>query len=106
MPGLLARTLPLVAILLDKSESQTEAAEGNALDHAINTAKGKAIEALLDYALRCCRLSDKASKSHVQTWQGLQPFFDAELAVSRDGNFEFSALAGAFIGNLHYMSVD
>ena len=105
-PELLARTLPLVAILLDKSESQTEAAEGNALDHAINTAKGKAIEALLDYALRCCRLSDKASKSHVQTWQGLQPFFDAELAVSRDGNFEFSALAGAYIGNLHYMSVD
>lgn len=105
-PELLARTQPLVAILLDKSESQKEVDEGNALNHAINTAKGKAIEALFDHALRCCRLSDKASNSHVETWHGLQSFFDAELARSRDGNYEFSALAGAYIGNLNYMSED
>src|SRR5215469_10882907 len=38
-------------------------------------------------------------------WE-LQPLFDAELAQCHDGNFEFSALAGAYIGNLHYMSPD
>jgi hypothetical protein len=81
----------------------------NRCDHAlrpINTAKGKAIEALLDHALRRCRLSDKAKKSHAKAWRELQPFFDAELAQCRYGNFEFSALAGAYIGNLHYMSAD
>jgi hypothetical protein len=105
-PGLLPRTLPLVATLLNKSEPQAERRDGDALNGAINTAKGKAIEALLNHALRRCRLSDKAKKSHAKAWRELQPLFDAELAQCRDGNFEFSALAGAYIGNLHYMSAD
>ena len=105
-PGLLPRTLPLVAILLNKSEAQAEPRDGDALNGAINTAKGKAIEALLDHALRRCRLSDKAKKSHAKAWRELQPLFDTELAQCRDSNFEFSALAGAYIGNLHYMSAD
>jgi hypothetical protein len=102
-PDLLPRTLRLVVILLDKSNPQAEPREGDALNGAINTAKGKAIEALLDHALRRCRLSDKEKKSHTKAWLELEPIFDAELAQCRDGNFEFSALAGAYIGNLHYM---
>lgn len=105
-PDLLPRTLQLVVILLEKSEPQEEAAEGDALNRAINTAKGKAIEALLDHALRRCRLADRASASHAEAWRELQPLFEAELAQCRNGNFEFSALAGAYIGNLHYMSAE
>ncbi len=103
-PNLLGRTRSLITILLDKSEPQEGTAKGNAFDVAINTAKGKAIEALLDYALRCCRLSDKANKAHAEAWQDLQPLFDKELTSCRDGNFEFSTFAGAYIGNIHYMS--
>ena len=103
---LLPRTLSLIVILLKKSEAQAAPRDGDALNGAINTAKGKAIEALLVHALRRCRLSDKAKKSHAKAWWELQPLFDAELAQCRDGNFEFSALAGAYIGNLHYMSAD
>jgi hypothetical protein len=105
-PKLLPRTLPLVAILLAKSEPQSDRRDGDALNWAINTAKGKAIEALLDHALRRCRLSDEAKNSHDKAWAELQPLFDAELAQCRDGNFQFSALAGAYIGNLHYMSAE
>jgi hypothetical protein len=105
-PDLLPRTLPLVRILLAKSEPQDEVAAGDALNRAINTAKGKAIEALLDHALRSCRLSDQAKNSHADAWQELQPLFDAQLAQCLNANFEFSALAGAYIGNLHYMNAD
>jgi len=105
-PELLPRTLSLVTILLEKSEPQAEPSNGDALNGAINTAKGKAIEALLDHALRRCRLSDEAKNSHAEVWHQLEPLFDAELAQCRNGNFEFSALAGAYIGNLHYMSAD
>ena len=84
---LLPRTLPLVAILLDKSEPQAELRDGDALNGAINTAKGKAIEALLDHALRSCRLSDKAKKSHPKAWGELEPLFNAELAQCHDDNF-------------------
>ncbi len=103
---LLPRTGSLIAILLQKSEPRKEVAEGDARNSAINTAKGKAIEALLDYALRCCRLSDRADGQHATTWRGLQPLFDDELSACKNGNFDFSALAGAYIVNLHYMSAD
>jgi hypothetical protein len=100
---LFPRTRALVTILLEKSEPQSEPREGDALNGAINTAKGKAIEALLEHALRSCRLRDKAAKSHADAWDDLQPLFDAELARCQNANFEFSALAGAYIGNLYYM---
>jgi len=103
-PDLLPRTLPLVVILLGISEPKKEPPAGDALNFAINTAKGKAIEALLDYALRSCRMSNKADKIHGVTWQELEPLFDKQIAACQNGNFEFSALAGAYITNLYYMS--
>ena len=103
-PDLLTRTLLLVVTLLEKSAPQAAPAEDKALDVAINTAKGKAIEALVDHALRCCRLSDQASNTHAEVWHKLQPHFDRELAKCRNANFEFSAIAGSSIGNLYYMS--
>ena len=105
-PELLPRTLPLVLILLDKSEPQSEPREGDALNGAINTPRGKAIEALFEHALRRCRLSDKVEQSHADAWRELEPIFDAELGNCRGKNFEFSALAGAYMANLDYMSRD
>ena len=105
-PELLPLTLRLIAILLDKSEPQAEPRQGDALNGAINTTKGKAIEALIEHALRRCRLDDKAKNSHSVAWRDLEPLFKTQLDQCRDGNFEFSALAGAHIANLHYMSQD
>lgn len=102
-PTLLPRTWLLIDILLKKSEPQEKASEGDALNYAINTSKGKAVEALMDHALRACRVSDQTTKSHADVWRELQPAFDTELDACRDGNFEFSALAGAYIANLQYM---
>ena len=103
-PELLPQAMHLVVTLLDKAKPQTEPPERDALNGAINTDRGKAIEALVNHALRCCRLGDRARNSHAEEWQELEPLFDAELALCRNGNFEFSAIAGAYIANLHYMS--
>ena len=105
-PALLPRTWSLTTILLKKSDPQQEASEGDALNRAINTPKGKAIEALFDHALRWCRVIDAEKKSHTDIWKFVQPVFDKEIEACRNGNFEFSALAGAYIENLHYLSVD
>jgi hypothetical protein len=105
-PALLPRTWLLVKVLLKQSEAQQEPAVGDALNKAINESKGKAIEALFDHALRQCRQSDAATKSHVDVWKGIQPTFDEELAACQNKNFEFSALAGAYIANLHYLDSD
>lgn len=105
-PALLPRTWSLTKILLKESDPQQEPSEGDALNKAINTSKGKAVEALFDHALRWCRIKDAKTKSHTDIWKDMQPVFDAEITACRNGNFEFSALAGAYIANLHYLSSD
>lgn len=71
---------------------------------AINSPKGKAIEAMFSHALRVCRLADRAQNhDHVAAWASLASVFDAELVKTRGDNFEFSTLAGSYIVNLDYM---
>lgn len=103
---LLPRTLELIKILLAKSPADREAKEHDALTQAINSPRGKAIEALVNHSLRACRLEDKASQGHMRAWANVLPLFDAELATCRNANFEFSALAGSYIANLNYLSAD
>jgi hypothetical protein len=105
-PDSLPRTWSLIKILLRDTEAQQEASEGDALNKAINTSKGKAIEALFNHALRWCRVSDAETKSHAGTWRDMQPVFDEEIAACRNKNFEFSALAGSYITNLQYLDSD
>ena len=106
-PVLMERTLTLVDILLEKSGTIEKTSESSALDIAINAPKGKAIEALVDHALRASRLEEKKHKSHTATWKLYEPRFDRELATATGGhNFEFSALCGSFIANLEYLSAD
>lgn len=105
-PDLLPRTWSLTKILLKKSARQEKPSDGDAMTEAINTSKGKAVEALFNQALRRCRLSDAATKSHADAWREMQTVFDEELAACRNDNFEFSTLSGAYIANLHYVSRD
>ena len=101
---LLPRGLSLIRNLLDYV---TPTADGEAEDPmfvAINTTKGRAIEALFAHALRCCRISDQQSGSHDGAWSEVQPLFDKELERCRGTNYEFSTLAGAYLSNLDYMN--
>ena len=105
-PNLLPRTWLLTKILLKHSERQEKPSDNDAMTQAINTSKGKAVETLINHALRSCRLSDAATESHADVWQEMQPVFDEEIASCQNDNFEFSTLAGAYVANLHYLSND
>jgi len=72
--------------------------------HAINTPKGRSIEALFNYALRKVRLLSKRNEDRMPFWKHIQPLFDRELELCMGSNFEFSALAGAYLPNLLYLS--
>lgn len=102
-PNLLPRTWQVIKILLDKSEFEHEAPEGDAYSRTINSSRGKAIEALFSHALRWCRVTDAAEGNHVNIWQEMRPVFDKEVEACQNKNFEFSALAGAYIWNLFYL---
>lgn len=99
---LLPRTWRLVLDLLDNLEPVAEARE-DAMTQAINTSRGKAIEALFSHALRECRVSDKSQQGHAEAWTRMQPVFDRELERCKASNYEFSTLAAAYTANLFYM---
>ena len=72
--------------------------------HALNTVKGRVIEALINHALRVCRLAYHKNGSVPEAWATVSGLFDAEIAQCRDGNFEFSTLAATYIANIDFMS--
>jgi hypothetical protein len=101
--------LPLAQkVLVEILRLQPSDAQGkdDALNEAINTAKGAAVEALFNMALRRARIARKAAKDHQAVWDDLQPIFESELEKCKDANFEFSALAGNYLANLYFLSND
>ena len=104
-PVLLPRGSALLQTLLAHSEAVSEPSD-DPMFQAINSSRGRALEAVFSHALRVCRLADKETGSHLDAWKSMQVLFDAELAACVNGNFEFSTLAGAYAVNLEYLSVE
>jgi hypothetical protein len=100
---LLPKALVLIEVLLERSEASATPGD-DPMHTAINSPKGKAVEALFNHALRQCRVSDRAYGSHERSWSALQPIFVRELEKSKGQNFEFSTLAASYLANVQYMS--
>ncbi len=103
-PALLPQALELIAALLHRLPAEIEANSTDAVSQAINSPKGRAIEALVNYALRSSRLTDLAGTGHAEAWSQIEPLFNEEIEKCQNGNFDFSTLMGNYIANLHYLS--
>src|SRR6185312_13176470 len=101
-PDLLPRAQTIIDVLLQREPPHPTAAE-DAMFQAINTPKGRVVEALFSHALRAARVSDSVEGNHVNRWKGLQPIFERELTACKDRNFEFSTLCGAYLSQLQYL---
>jgi hypothetical protein len=104
-PELLSRTWSLIEILLAHAEAVDQPSE-DAMTQAINSSKGKVIEALFGHVLRACRLTDRTNGGHAATWVKMKPVFDLEINQCKNANFEFSTLAANYIANLDYIDRD
>jgi hypothetical protein len=96
--------LDVVASLLRKISSESKGSEIDAMSSAINTPRGKAIEALFELANRICQDADRSKGEHSAAWSNIAHLFDAELELCVDGNFEFSTHCGFYLANLRYLS--
>lgn len=99
---LLPRALTIIRSLLEHAEG-TEQADEDPMLRALNTPKGRAIEAFFSLSLRSCRISDQEHGNHADQWRVLQPLFDAELNKCQNANFEFSTLCAAYLSQLEYL---
>lgn len=101
---LLPRSWELIRILLERSDAESEVRD-DAMTQAINSAKGKAVEALFSHSLRICRLGDCLRNNiHTDEWATIQPVFDSETNKCKNANFEFSTLFGAYLANIEYLN--
>ena len=93
--------------ILEKEQPSAKGDREDALTEAINTTKGRVLGAFFSYALRQCRVLEKEGKEKTDFWEGsLKPVFDKELELTKNGNYEFSAIAGEYLPNLYYLSKD
>lgn len=100
--ALLPRALVIIGKLLEHAEGTEQAGE-DPMFQALNTPKGRAVEALFSHSLRTCRIGDQEHGSHTDQWRVFQPLFDAELNKCRNANFEFSTQCAAYLSQLEYL---
>ncbi|MDQ3563778.1 MAG: hypothetical protein M3436_06450 [Pseudomonadota bacterium] len=102
----LGRAEAILLTLLEKEKGEEFKPDCDAVFVAINSPRGRCVEALINLTLRSCRLADKQRSSHVEIWTHFQPIYDSELARADHGEYEFATLAVNYLPNFLYMSKD
>ena len=94
----------IVVLMLAKEPAHEFALNSDAMSIAINSPRGHLLEALINLALRSCRLARKegGGEDNLEVWEKFSVHFDSELKLDR--NFEFVTLVAAYIPNFLYMS--
>jgi hypothetical protein len=105
-PKLLDQAKGLLLILLEKESGEEFKPGSDAVSIAINSPRGRCLEALINLALRSCRLADKEGDGHVAVWNYFQPIFEEELAKPDADEYEFITLLVNYLPNFLYMSTD
>lgn len=103
-PQFLEQAKGILLTLMDKESGEEFKLDGDAVFVAINSPRGRCLEALINLALRSCRLADKGGIGHDEAWGALQPIFDNELAKPDAGEYEFITLLVNYLPNFLYMS--
>ena len=103
-PRLLPQGWRILHVLLARAPGITAFRDSEIMGQAINTPRGRSIEAMVNHALRVCRLQSHQTKSHEKSWAGVQGAFDEQLALCKNANFEFSTLMAHYIANVDYLS--
>ena len=94
----------VLLMLLEKQEGEEFKNDSDAVFVAINSPRGRCIEALINLSLRSCRLAGKSVNGHAEVWQEFEAIYDAELSLSNKGVYEFATLVANYLPNFLYMS--
>lgn len=100
----LNRAQAILIVLLQKEKGEEFKPDSDAVSIAINSPRGRCLEAFINLSLRSCRLADKQGGGHFEVWKNLEPTFNAELARPDIGEYEFATLVVNYLPNFLYMS--
>ena len=102
--SLLPKAKQILLILLDRQEGEEFKHDSNAVSIAINSSRGRCIEALINLSLRSCRITNKKHGEHSQAWRQFEDIYTSELKRNERGEYEFATLVANFLPNFLYMS--
>ncbi|ENO1829216.1 hypothetical protein ACA895_001131 [Vibrio vulnificus] len=94
-------------LILSKESGEDFNDDSDAVFIAINSPRGRCLEAYVKLALYQCRNVDKDSEEHKRIWAGYQPIFDNELSKPQvAGEYEFITILLMYVRNFLYLSKD
>jgi hypothetical protein len=98
--------LQVLRQVLEVSPADNEQSS-DAVSHAINSPRGRTLEAFIHLALAMRRKEAAEDSASNETWTAVGPVLEAELATSETGqNVDFAAMCGLYCANLHFLNAD
>lgn len=95
----------VLTILLSRELGERFSTDSDSVLIAINSPRGKCLEALINLTLRACRLENNANAgSHDRAWEHFRSYYEAELDRSLLNEYEFATLITMYLPNFLYMS--
>ena len=100
---LLLKAEGILSVLLDRETGAEFKPESDAVSIAINSSRGRCLEAFINLTLRQCRLAgSEAERSRV--WAHFEKRYDSELTRASSGEYEFATLVVNYLPHFLYMS--
>ena len=96
----LAEEILLILVVKVPTEIGDKAVLG-VLNDVLNSNKGKVLEAIVKYALRCARLENK--KEGPRWKPEIKDVFEERLSREKDPSIEYSTIMGQYIANIFYL---
>jgi len=104
-PELYKACLKVLRLILGATFPTEAEQADDAVSHAINTPRGRALQAFIHVALAMRREEVLTRSDSNETWAEVGPVFNSELASSESGsNADFAAMAGMYCANLHFIN--
>lgn len=92
--------------LLDRQSGSEFNEDSDAVSVAINSPRGKCLQALINLVLYSCRQTRKSGESDEAAWKSFEQIFDQELDKVEQGEYEFATLVTNYLPNFIYLSND
>ncbi len=105
-PALLPKAHSICVRMLSREEGENFERFTDAVSTAINSPRGRTIEALIHLASYACRLARRESGSTNDAWMKYEPTFETELAYRGSHGYEFATLVTCMLPRFLFMSKD
>jgi len=94
----------IIEFLLLKVTGEEFKYDSDAVSIAINSTRGRCLEAIINLSLYECRNHEKLRITHSAVWEKYKPLYDTELFKADIDEYEFATLVAKFLHNFMYLS--